>query len=97
MFLISNLLILYLEKGCYGHTKFRYIATCKVQYIPKWANFFYDYRDVDVMGISSLNISGVESIRCAINPEFGMHEGDLSSSCSSDSSLSEDSLTDTAR
>ena len=49
------------------------------------------------MGISSLNISGVESIRCAINPEFGMHEGDLSSSCSSDSSLSEDSLTDTAR
>ena len=46
--------------------------------------------DVDVTMLSSLNISRVESVCCEINPEFGMYDGDLSSSSGSDSTGEDD-------
>ena len=51
---------------------------------------FCFWSDVDVTMLSSLNISRVESVCCEINPEFGMYDGDLSSSSGSDSTGEDD-------
>jgi uncharacterized membrane protein YczE len=50
------------------------------------------FRTVDVTGISSLNVSTVESVSVTLNPEFGVYAGDISSD-----SLSEDSEYDEIR
>ena len=35
------------------------------------------FRTVDVTGISSLNVSTVESVSVTLNPEFGVYAGDI--------------------
>ena len=53
--------------------------------------------DVDVTMKANLNVSQTESVRCQINPEFGMRDSDISSSSSSDLLFSGDVSDDCAR
>lgn len=47
---------------------------------------------MDVTGVTSLDVSRVESVSVTLNPEFGVYAGDISSD-----SLSEDSEYDESR
>jgi len=42
--------------------------------------------ELDVTGISSLNVSTVESVSATINPAFGVYTGEVSSDSLSDDS-----------
>ena len=45
-------------------------------------------------GVANLDVSRVESVIIGINPQFGMHEDELSSDDSSSSSASDDNGSD---